>query len=36
MAERRGFLLVAMAVGVIGVGIGTYVVWEMAVRITGP
>ncbi|MDE0091400.1 MAG: hypothetical protein OXP12_08670 [Thaumarchaeota archaeon] len=36
MAERKSFLLVAMAVGAAGIAAGAYVMWEMLVRVTGP
>lgn len=36
MAERKSFLLVAMAVGAGGIAVGAYVMWEMLVRVTGP
>ena len=36
LAERRGFLILAIAVGAAGVGIGAYVMWNMLVRIAGP
>ena len=36
MAERKSFLLVAMAVGAAGIALGAYVMWEMLVRVTGP
>lgn len=34
MAERRGFLLTAIGVGVMGVAVGAYVMWGMLVDIT--
>ena len=34
MAERRGFLLMAIGVGVMGVAVGAYVMWGMLVDIT--
>lgn len=36
MAERKSFLLLAMAVGAAGIAAGAYVMWEMLVRVTGP
>ena len=36
MAERKSFLLVAMAAGAGGIAVGAYVMWEMLVRVTGP
>ncbi len=36
MAERKNFLLMAVGMGVIGIIIGAYTIWNMATELLSP